>query len=161
MDTILSRLPDPILGVLASTMIFWQYTVRPALGRLVRLAVYVLFMPFFGVGGSHFMTATSYRDNKHRINWMAYSVLTRVLLIQVHKGKTVYTYSIQDVGPMTYLAIMNDPSTPNMQEVLETNPKYEVRWTWRYDGVYRKGIDRPNHRFPTAPRRPGQRRPSL
>lgn len=95
---------DFILNITASTLLFFEAVKIRAvyvLRTIWRIIVWLAFVPFFGLAGTHF-------SGERELNWTSYNIHYRRILLQRMKGKTVFFYTIQNVGPVKYLRLLDD-----------------------------------------------------
>lgn len=107
------------------------FVILTVLVDLKDFLVSSLFIPFFGIYGTDSLSAGG-RSGGTFLSSIRYNVWERVLVVNIQKGKTMFTYTVLGVNPMQYLALRDSPTAEAFNTTFRNPGTFTIETVWRY-----------------------------
>lgn len=89
------------------------------------------FIPFFGIYGTDALSAGGTSGGTF-LSSIRYSVWQRMLVVNIQKGKTMFTYTVLGVHPLSYRRLRAAPTAEAFETAFRANGAYVIETVWRY-----------------------------
>lgn len=89
------------------------------------------FIPLFGIYGTDSLAAGGDRNGEF-LSRMTFNVWHRIMVVEIVKGKTTFTYTVIGVHPLAYRKLRSDPNAEAFSAEFRKGSNYVMETIWRY-----------------------------